>query len=107
LALGSHPKHGFGLYAVGFATSVSIADPTAPVLVRAGEREITKVGRMVAPALLFVPLSQAEAGANLQELRGAGVLWLSIGGTWVGHSGRAIAPAADLYEKDCAGAAVG
>ncbi len=103
LAMGSHSKHGFGLYAVGFAMSVSMSDPTAPVLVRAGEREVAKVGRMVAPALIFVPLSRAEAGVSLQELRKAGTLWLSIRGTWVAHSGRDIVAAADLYEKDCAG----
>lgn len=103
LAIGSHSKFGFGLYAVGFAMAVSTVDPTAMVLVRAGGRDTRKVGRMVATGLFYIPLSQAEAVVNLRELREAGVLWLFIRETWLAHSGNAAAAAVEAYETRCAG----
>ena len=102
LALGSHSKFGFGLYAVGYALGVPASDPSVPVLLRAGGREFGKPGRMAASSLLFVPLSEAEASAVLGELRAAGLVWLSIKGTWVSHAGRAAVAAADAYARDCA-----
>lgn len=101
LAVGSHAKFGFGLYAVGYALGVPVSDPSVPVLLRTAGQEVGKVGRMVASSLLFVPLSATEAGVILGELRTAGLMWLSIKGTWVAHTGRAAAPAADAYARDC------
>ena len=106
LAVGSHAKFGFGLYAVGYALAVSVSDPTVPVVLRAAGQEVGKVGRMVASSLLFVPLSKAEASAILGELRAAGLMWLSIKDTWVSHAGLAAASAADAYAKDCGAASV-
>ncbi len=103
LAIGSHFKFGFGLYAVGFAMALPVAAPTATVLVRAGGQDVRKIGRMVATALFFIPLSQAEAVVNLRELREVGVLWLFIRETWLAHSGQAATVAVDSYERHCAG----
>lgn len=103
LAIGSHLKFGFGLYAVGFAMALPVNDPTAAVLVRAGGQDVSKIGRMVANELFFIPLSQAEAVVNLRELREVGVLWLFIRETWLAHSGQAAAAAIGSYESHCAG----
>lgn len=101
LAVGSHAKFGLGLYAVGYALGVPVSDPSVPVLLRAAGQEIGKAGRMVAPSLLLVPLTKAEAEAILAELRAASLVWLSIKGTWVSHTGHAAAAAADAYARDC------
>ncbi len=105
LAIGLHPTFGFGLYAVGFAMAVRVADPTAPVLIRAGGRETKKVGRMISNELFFIPLDRAETVVDLKELREAGALWLFIRDTWISHSGKAVAAAIDSYEKVCGGVA--
>ena len=103
LAIGSHLKFGFGLYAVGFAMALPVNDPTAAVLVRAGGQDVSKIGRMVANELFLIPLSQAEAVVNLRELREVGVLWLFIRETWLAHSGQAAAAAIGSYESHCTG----
>lgn len=103
LAIGSHFKFGFGLYAVGFAMALPVADPTATVLVRAEGQDVRKIGRMVATGLFFIPLSQAEAVVNLRELREVGVLWLLIRESWLAHYGQTTAAAVDSYERHCAG----
>ena len=101
LAVGSHAKFGLGLYAVGYALGVPVSDPSVPVLLHASGLNIGKAGRMVASSLLLVPLTEAEAGAILAELRAASLVWLSIKGTWVSHTGHAAAAAADAYARDC------
>jgi hypothetical protein len=103
MVLGIHPKFGTGLYAVNFATSVPDDNRTIPVLVRTEAGESAKVGALVAPNLLFVSLAPEEMSQDLAELSRTGVLWVSVRGTWVSHSGKAPAEAVELYRKDCAG----
>lgn len=103
MVLGIHPKFGAGLYAVGLPTSVPDDDRTTRVLVRTEAGDVARVAVMVAPDLLFVRLSPEEFSQGLVEVGRAGVLWLSVRGTWVSHSGKAPAEAVETYRKDCAG----
>lgn len=103
MVLGIHPKFGAGFYAVGLPTSVPDDDRTTRVLVRTEAGDVAKVAALVAPDLLFVRLSPEEFSQGLAELGRAGVLWFSVRGTWVSHSGKAPAEAVETYRKDCAG----
>ena len=103
MVLGVHPKFGVGLYAVGLPTSVPDDDRTTRVLMRMEAGDLDKMATLVAPDLLFLRLSPEELSRGLAELVRAGVLWFSVRGTWVSHSGKSPGEAVEAYLKDCAG----
>lgn len=101
LALGRHPKYGFGLFAVNLALALPKSDPRQPVVVQANDQQFEKAGRMVDLGLLFVPLERAETATDLQEIQDKGTLWISVRGTWIGHGGLGAKAAVEEYGKTC------
>ncbi len=99
--IGQHRDYGTGIALVGFALSVSAAKEPEPVTIFAGGRELPRIGRPVAPGVLFVVLEPQEINLVLREIWYAGVIWVKLRGTSVAQGGGGAKQAVTSYGHIC------
>jgi hypothetical protein len=102
MMIGQHRDLGLGIAVVGLQLSQPPNSPGEPVIVAAGGREMTRVGRLVSPGVMFVPLDADDMGLVLREVWTAGALWLTLRDTAIARGGQNAQKALEAYGHLCA-----
>jgi hypothetical protein len=100
LAVGRGADGEPGLFLVTFALAIP-PDTEEPVLIQAGGKTFSKLGKMIGSRLLFVPLGKTDMASVLRELHDNGTVWLEVRHTWITHSGDALPAALATYRATC------